>query len=288
MGGAPAATVPYGRQGGVAVGVGTVAFRIRRPTDWTSGPRLVALLTRQTEAAAVYSGASLYFFTGLRGFSRSFSDDPRFVTAPSGNVTLSSAPDLYFLRGVNRVGGALRRRPQGQGAIVNSSPNVVERYVSDLRRYARVLSAGRGDADDLVQECLARALARPNFPADIRNVRAYLFTVLHNVHVDQVSRRAETSDAVDFDEIAGSLPQPAAQPAAIELRDLARALDSLPEEQHRVVMLVGLEGLTYEETAQVLDLPIGTVMSRLSRGREALRRMTDGRQSGGRRAAARA
>lgn len=167
---------------------------------------------------------------------------------------------------------------------MNSSPSGVERYVADLRRYARVLSAGRGDADDLVQECLARALSRPNFPDDIRNVRAYLFTVLHNVYVDQVSRRAETKDAVDFEEVAGSLPQPASQPAAIELRDLARALDLLPEEQHRVVMLVGLEGLTYEETAQVLDLPIGTVMSRLFRGREALRRMTDGRQSPGRRA----
>lgn len=166
---------------------------------------------------------------------------------------------------------------------MSNSPNVVERYVADLRRYARVLAQGRGDADDLVQECVARALARPNFPADIRNVRAYLFTVLHNVHVDQVSRRAETTDAVDFDEVAGSLPQPAPQPAAIELRDLKRALDALPEEQHRVVLLVGLEGLTYEETAQVLDLPIGTVMSRLSRGREALRRMTDGRQSAMRR-----
>lgn len=168
---------------------------------------------------------------------------------------------------------------------MDNSPSVVERYVADLRRYAHVLSAGRGDADDLVQECLARALARPNFPDDIRNVRAYLFTVLHNVHVDQVSRRAETKDSVDFEEVAGSLPQPAPQPAAIELRDLKRALDSLPEEQHRVVMLVGLEGLTYEETAQVLDLPIGTVMSRLSRGREALRRMTEGRQSSGRRSA---
>ncbi|MBM3548019.1 MAG: RNA polymerase sigma factor [Alphaproteobacteria bacterium] len=179
-------------------------------------------------------------------------------------------------------------RPQAGGRIVNNSPGVVERYVADLRHYARVLSAGRGDADDLVQECLARALARPNFPADIRNVRAYLFSVLHNVHVDQVSRRAETTDTVDFEEVAGSIPQPAAQPAAIELRDLARALDALPEEQHRVVLLVGLEGLTYEETAQVLDLPIGTVMSRLSRGREALRRMTEGRNAPKRRAEARA
>ncbi len=206
----------------------------------------------------------------------------------SGNVTLPRVPDLYFLRDADRVGAHRGADLEGRGPIVSNSPSGVERYVADLRRYARVLSAGRGDADDLVQECLARALSRPNFPADIRNVRAYLFTVLHNVHVDQVSRRAETTDAVDFDEVAGSLPQPASQPAAIELRDLARALESLPVEQHRVVMLVGLEGLSYEETAQVLDLPIGTVMSRLSRGREALRRMTDGRQNVGRRASARA
>ena len=87
---------------------------------------------------------------------------------------------------------------------------------------------------------------------------------------------------------AAYLPTPAPQPASIELRDLARALDALPEEQHRVVMLVGLEGLTYEETAGVLGVPIGTVMSRLSRGREALRRMTDGEQRVARREGARA
>ncbi len=172
--------------------------------------------------------------------------------------------------------------------MAKNPSSVVEQYVADLRRYARVLAAGRGDADDLVQECLARALARPNFPADIKNVRAYLFTVLHNVHVDQRTRPAETTDTVDFDEVAGLVPQPAPQPSSIELRDLSRALDALPEEQNRVVLLVGLEGLTYEETAQALGLPIGTVMSRLSRGREALRRMTDGRQPSLPRAAARA
>jgi RNA polymerase sigma-70 factor (ECF subfamily) len=200
-----------------------------------------------------------------------------------------AGPKIFKSAGTENASDAARQSDPRQGAyIVNNSPSVVERYVADLRRYARVLAAGRGDADDLVQECLARALARPNFPADIRNVRAYLFTVLHNVHVDQVSRRTETIDTVDFDDVASALPQPAPQPAAIELRDLARALDALPEEQHRVVLLVGLEGLTYEETAQVLDLPIGTVMSRLSRGREALRRMTEGRNAFDRRAAARA
>lgn len=159
---------------------------------------------------------------------------------------------------------------------MTGSSSVVEQYVADLRRYARVLAGGRGDPDDLVQEALVRALARPNFPGEVRNVRAYLFAVLHNVHVDQVSRG--DADKVDLDKVISYLPTPAPQPATMELRDLARALDALPEEQHRVVILVGLEGLTYEETAGVLGVPIGTVMSRLSRGREALRRMTDGEQ----------
>jgi RNA polymerase sigma-70 factor (ECF subfamily) len=169
---------------------------------------------------------------------------------------------------------------------VNGSSSVVEQYVADLRRYARVLVGGRGDPDDLVQEALVRALARPNFPDDVRNVRAYLFAVLHNVHVDHVSRG--DGEKVDLDKVVAYLPMPAPQPASIELRDLARALDALPEEQHRVVILVGLEGLTYEETAGVLGVPIGTVMSRLSRGREALRRMTDGEQRAVRREGARA
>ena len=169
---------------------------------------------------------------------------------------------------------------------MTGSSSVVEQYVADLRRYARVLVGRRGDPDDLVQEALVRALARPNFPAEVRNVRAYLFAVLHNVHVDNVSRG--DTDKVDLDKVIDFLPTPASQPASIELRDLARALDALPEEQHRVVILVGLEGLTYEETAGVLGIPIGTVMSRLSRGREALRRMTDGEQRYARREVARA
>ena len=151
---------------------------------------------------------------------------------------------------------------------MTGSSSVVEQYVADLRRYARVLVGGRGDPDDLVQEALVRALARPNFPDDVRNVRAYLFAVLHNVHVDHVSRG--DAEKVDIDKVVAYLPVPAPQPSSIELRDLARALDSLPEEQHRVVILVGLEGLTYEETAGVLGVPIGTVMSRLHRARKAL------------------
>ncbi|HET6520230.1 MAG TPA: RNA polymerase sigma factor [Geminicoccaceae bacterium] len=147
-------------------------------------------------------------------------------------------------------------------------------HLAALRRYARALLGGTAEADDLVQECLVRALARTSLWRPVRNMRAYLFTILHNVHADRVSRRSRTVEVVPLDGSAATHSStPPTQYGRLELRDLALALTRLSEEQRQVVLLVGLEGMSYQEVAIVLDVPVGTVMSRLSRGREALRQL---------------
>lgn len=151
-------------------------------------------------------------------------------------------------------------------------------HIAALRRYARALLGNAVEADDLVQECLIRALAQTRPWDQIRNARAYLFTILHNVHVDRRRSRSNTVTDMPLDHSLRQLSYPAPQPRRLELNDLAAALKKLPEEQRKVILLVAVEGMSYAETAKVLGIPIGTVMSRLSRGRETLRQMTAGNQ----------
>ena len=165
------------------------------------------------------------------------------------------------------------RRSRGGGTT--EEDRALLDHLGALRRYARALLGSAADADDLVPECLARALARTSLWRPVRNMRAYLFTILHNVHADRMSRRKRALDVVPLDG-ASAAAHPATPPGQygrLELRDLALALTRLPEEQRQVVLLVGLEGMSYQEVATVLDVPVGTVMSRLSRGREALRQL---------------
>lgn len=148
--------------------------------------------------------------------------------------------------------------------------------VAALRRYANALSADPSEADDLVQECLTRAIARVSVWGEIRNVRAYLFSILHNVHIDCLAQRRRQGVAVPIEDVEHRLSSPQQQHTSLEMRDLERALTKLPEEQRQAVLLVGLEGMSYREAADVLQIPHGTLMSRLFRGREALRRLMAG------------
>jgi RNA polymerase sigma-70 factor (ECF subfamily) len=107
----------------------------------------------------------------------------------------------------------------------------------------------------------------------VRDLRAYLFATMHNVFIDANRKRRTRADHVPIEDVMATLAQPANQPRRLEMRDLVQALAALPEQQREVVLLVGLEGMSYLETARVLDVPIGTIMSRLSRGREALRQL---------------
>jgi RNA polymerase sigma-70 factor (ECF subfamily) len=155
-------------------------------------------------------------------------------------------------------------------ALPQSEPSVTQ-HIPGLRRYARVLVGDPSEADDLVQECLTRALARRHTLGRIGDLRAYLFTILHNVHVDRAAQQRRSGPSLSLDHVQASLACQPDQLPRLELIDLASALSRLPVEQRDVVLLVGVEGMSYRETAGVLDIPIGTVMSRLSRGREALR-----------------
>lgn len=147
-------------------------------------------------------------------------------------------------------------------------------HIAALRRYARALLGDRADADDLVQDCLMRALSRVHLWRPGSDLRAWLFTILHNLHVNRLRSRRIHVAAEEASVGYGwrALTEPPAQDARLELRDLARAFECIPDEQRQTLTLIGLEGMSYEEAAQTMGVPIGTVMSRLARGRDALRR----------------
>jgi RNA polymerase sigma-70 factor, ECF subfamily len=150
----------------------------------------------------------------------------------------------------------------------------LEAEIPRLRRYARALTRDAVTADDLVQDCLTRALGKLHLWQEGSDLRAWLFTILHNQYVNYIRRSVREGVPVAFNESEPLLSRAPHQGKRLELRDLERAIAKLPAEQRTVVLLVGLEGMRYEEVATVLRVPVGTVRSRLSRGREALRRLT--------------
>jgi RNA polymerase sigma-70 factor (ECF subfamily) len=132
------------------------------------------------------------------------------------------------------------------------------------------------DAEDLVQECLCRAIARTKPWSGIRDTRAYLFTILHNLYVDRVAKGANGHEVISDEIVQRALVVKPSQMMQLEIADLDWALGELSSEQREVVLLIGLEGMSYEDTARILSIPKGTVMSRLSRGRDMLRRLMSG------------
>jgi RNA polymerase sigma-70 factor (ECF subfamily) len=145
-------------------------------------------------------------------------------------------------------------------------------YIPNLRRYARALVGDRDGADDLVQDTLERAVRKFHLwrPGDLR---AWLFSIMHNVFVNQLkARKIAPSVEIDEEMIAAHMPTV----TSTDVMDLDRALLRLAPEQREVVLLVALEDMTYADVSHALGIPIGTVMSRLSRGRERLRRVMDG------------
>jgi RNA polymerase sigma-70 factor, ECF subfamily len=147
-------------------------------------------------------------------------------------------------------------------------------YIPNLRRYARALVGDRDGADDLVQDTLERAVRKFHLwrPGDLR---AWLFSIMHNVFVNQLKARKIAPD-VELDENFAA-PMPGA--TSMDIIDLQRALGTLAPEQREVVLLIALEDMSYADVSRTLGIPMGTVMSRLSRGRERLRRAMDGETS---------
>ena len=159
---------------------------------------------------------------------------------------------------------------------MNEFGRLLEQEIPRLRRYAFALTRNMSRADDLVQDTLVRAIAKQRCWQWGTNLRAWLFTLMHNQNVNGV-RRSAREGAVEFDD-TWPFPTAATDPAAgLSLRDLDRALAQIPEERRQVILLIGLEDISYKEAATILDVPIGTIRSRLSRGRESLRTLMDGR-----------
>lgn len=155
-----------------------------------------------------------------------------------------------------------------------SSRDAIIAELPRLRRYARALTGRVDAADDLVQDTLQRALEKWHFWQHQRDLRPWLFSIMHNLHVDG-RRRDRRIDFLDDDDLP-ALAQRPAQGDALELRDLERALALLPQDQREVLLLVGLEELSYAEVARALKIPQGTVMSRLSRARTRLKAILAG------------
>lgn len=147
-----------------------------------------------------------------------------------------------------------------------------------MRRYALSLLRDATAADDLVQDSLERALSRLHLFQPGTNLRAWLFTIMHNLHINAVIKARRTPSSGNADDVAeshrGAIPP--LQGDRLLIRDLERALERLTLDQKAVVLLVGVEGFSYAETASVLDVPVGTVMSRLARGRSRLRELMEG------------
>ena len=158
---------------------------------------------------------------------------------------------------------------------MNDFARQLEVEIPRLRRYARALTREVSRADDLVQSCLTRAVAKQHLWQPGTDLRAWLFTILHNQHVNDVRRSVREGVNVAVEEMAPVLTIQSNALDVLQLRDLEAAIAKLPQEQRQVILLVGLEGMRYEEVALILGVPVGTVRSRLSRGRDQLRRLMD-------------
>src|ERR1051326_6927065 len=158
---------------------------------------------------------------------------------------------------------------------MNDFARLLEAEIPRLRRYARALTRDVSRADDLVQSCLTRAVAKQHLWEPGTDLRAWLFTILHNQHVNDVRRSVREGVSVAVEDMAPVLTVQPSAVAVLQLRDLEAAIGKLPVEQRQGILLVGGEGMGYEECAAILGVPVGTVRSRLSRGRDQLRRLMD-------------
>jgi len=163
-------------------------------------------------------------------------------------------------------GNSMTEQTGGNPLIVS-----LTEQIPHLRRYAMVLCRHRDQADDLVQEALLRAIDHLDQFRVGTNLRAWLFTILRNAHLNNC-RRNQRYGVTSIDErpAAFEQPSPSAQADVVALKQLVRCLLNIPAEQREALLLVVVEGMTYEEAAEVMEVPIGTIRSRVSRARRAL------------------
>jgi len=147
-----------------------------------------------------------------------------------------------------------------------------------LRRFARALAGDAALADDLVQDCVERALKKQHLYDEARPLRAWLYAILRNIHVSQWRRTSNFGVMANVDDLQGNEPSLApAQEQNLSVAIITKALDKLPAPQREVLVMVSLEEMSYREVAEIIGVPIGTVMSRLSRARSALQALLEER-----------
>lgn len=159
---------------------------------------------------------------------------------------------------------------------MSETDRLIQEHIPRLRRYARALVRDSARADDLVQDTLERAWGKFHLWRRGSDLRAWLFSIMHNVYVNGVRKNSAAPTLLPLEDDALDVPVRADQEDGLQVRDVHAALACLSQEQREVLLLVGLEEMRYEEVAKVLDVPLGTVMSRLSRGRERLRQIMAG------------
>jgi len=147
--------------------------------------------------------------------------------------------------------------------------------LGSLRRYARSLTRDSTDAEDLVHDALVRAYERRGTFRAGGNLRAWLLAIVHNAFIDKLrSRNSEAARIEQAGYLADSSVQ-ASQEHSVRLAQVREAFFTLPEEQRSALHLVAIEGLSYQQAADAIGVPLGTLMSRIGRARAALREMED-------------
>jgi RNA polymerase sigma factor (sigma-70 family) len=193
--------------------------------------------------------------------------------APSGGAPGKRAAEPSALlpdRGLAAVAGASLVGAESSDGVTRA----LLAQLPGLRRYATALVGNAADADDLVQDCVERALARRETLRDPQSLGRWLRVILHNLHITALRRRSATG--VPVDDLAEDLALSVPPENRDRIRDLVRAMADLSVEHRQILLLITLEGLSYREVAETLDVPIGTVMSRLARARERLRCALEG------------
>jgi RNA polymerase sigma-70 factor (ECF subfamily) len=164
----------------------------------------------------------------------------------------------------------------GRRAFSDRDEAAIEPHIGALRRFAMGLCHDGALADDLVQDCLERAISRWHLRREDGNLKAWLFTILHHEFINGRRRIARRGATASLDELPIEPAMMADQEDNLRVADILAAVDRLADDHRALILLIGVEEVTYEEAAQILEIPIGTVMSRLSRARERLRRLLAG------------
>lgn len=152
---------------------------------------------------------------------------------------------------------------------------MMAKEIPQLRRYAFILTGDIHAADDLVQDCLERAIRKRHLWKRHGSIRSWLYRILYNVFLNSRSRWNRSRSHIALDDVPSSLAEPARQEHGIACREISEALRRLPPEQSAAIALTAIQGFSYDEASKILGVPVGTVRSRLFRGRETLRALFD-------------